>query len=103
MAKSSKPQKSDSVEQPQTVSAKVEMSLAEAKAYRASLHKPVPRVLTEDQKREAFRIFWVGNKKAFGKGKSLEKALWLHLKSIGMNTPEQFADGLKHFGLVKVK
>ena len=81
----------------------VEMSLEEAKAYRASLYKPTPRILSEDEKREAFRIFWASQKAKYGKGKSLEKAIWLHLKTIGMNTPEQFAKGLANFGLNKVK
>jgi uncharacterized Zn finger protein len=81
----------------------MEMSLEEAKAYRASLHKPMPRVLNEEQKREAFRIFWTSNKAKYGKSKSLEKAIWLHLKTIGMNSPEKFADGLANFGLKKVK
>lgn len=83
-------------------SQKMEMSLEEAKAFRASLYKPQPRVLNEAQKREAFRIFWAANKARFGKSKSLEKALWLHLKSIGMNSPEQFSQGLSNFGLTKL-
>jgi hypothetical protein len=104
MAKENKSQKSKPlVEQPKNAVAKMEMSLEEARAYRAALHKPAPRVLSEDQKREAFRIFWVGNKAKYGKSKSLEKALWLHLKSIKMDTPEQFSQGLDHFGLKKVK
>jgi len=80
-----------------------EMSLEEARAFRASLHKPVPRALSESQKREAFRIFWVSQKSKYGKSKSLEKALWLHLKTIGMNSPEKFVEGLANFGLKKVK
>lgn len=93
MAKMSKAFKSDLVE----------MSLEEAKSYRASLHKPQPKVLTEEQKREAFRIYWASNKKVFGKSKAMEKAVWLHLKTIGMNSPEQFSQGLDNFGLKKVK
>ncbi len=85
------------------VSEKIEMTLEEAKAFRASLYRPIPKVLTEVQKREAFRIFWTGQKKKYGKGKSLEQALWLHLKTIGMNTPDKFAEGLANFGLKKVK
>lgn len=86
---------------PKEKSLSVEMTLEEAKAWRASLHKPSPRVLSEDEKREAFRIFWAGQKAKFGKGKALEKAIWLHLKSIGMNSPEQFEQGLANFGLKK--
>jgi hypothetical protein len=86
-----------------SVQDKIEMTLEEARAYRASLHKPVPKVLNDAQKREAFRIFWTSNKSKFGSSKKLEKALWLHLKSIGMDSPEQFNDGIFNFGLKKVK
>ena len=79
------------------------MTAEEAKAFRASLHVPQPKVLTEEKKREAFRIFWTSNRSKYGKAKSLEKVLWLHLKSIGMNSPEKFVDGLTNFGLKKIK
>ncbi len=81
------------------------MTLEEAKAYRASLYKPQPKILTEDQRREAFRVWWTGFKKKYGFGprsKTMEKALWLHLKSIGMDNPEDFEKGLSNFGLKKV-
>ncbi len=81
----------------------MEMSLEEAKAWRASLYKPQPKILTEDQKREAFRIFWASHKSKYGRSKSLEKALWLHLKTVKMDSPEKFAEGLDNFGLKKVK
>ena len=104
MAKKAKTKQSEPVmvEQPKVVS-KMEMTLEESRAYRASLHRPVPKVLNEAEKREAFRIFWAGNKSKYGSAKSLEKALWLHLKSIGMDSPESFSDGLFNFGLKKVK
>jgi hypothetical protein len=89
--------------QPQSAARSMEMSLEQARAYRASLHKPVAKPLTDAQKREAFRIYWASNKKKYGKSKTLEKALWLHLKSIGMDSPEQFHDGLFNFGLKQVK
>ena len=79
------------------------MSLEEARAYRASLHRPQPKAMNEAQKKEAFRIFWTSNKSKYGKAKSLENALWLHLKTINMDSPEQFAQGLQNFGLKKVK
>ena len=85
------------------ISAAPTMTLAEAKARRASLHKPQPKALNDTQKREAFRGFWASNKKKYGKPKAIEKALWLHLQSIEMDQPEQFAKGLEHFGLKKVK
>ena len=81
----------------------IEMSLEEARAYRASLYKPAPKTLSEAQKREAFRIFWAANKAKYGKSKQLEKAIWLHLKTIGMNSPEQFSQGIDNFGFKKVK
>ena len=86
-----KPQKSQS-----------EMTLEQSKAYRAALHKPAPKVLTEEQKRECFRIFWAANKSKYGKSKAIEKAIWLHLKASNMDSPEQFVPGLEHFGLKKV-
>lgn len=79
------------------------MTLEDARAYRASLYKPTPPVMNEAQKREAFRIFWTSNKSKYGKTKAIEKALWLHLKTIQMDSPEQFAQGLQNFGLKKVK
>lgn len=88
---------------PQPAPKAPEMTLEQSKAYRASLHKPTPKVLTEEQKREEFRIFWAGNKAKYGKSKAIEKAIWLHLKAIKMNSPEQFAAGLDNFGLKKVK
>lgn len=80
-----------------------EMSLEEARLWRASLYKEVPKVLNEDQRREAFRIFWAANKSKYEKAKSIEKALWLHLKAINMDSPESFANGLANFGLKKIK
>jgi hypothetical protein len=100
-----KPQKtkSEMESKPQTAAQAISMSLEEAKAYRASLYKPQVKVLTEAQRREAFRIFWAGNKKKYGSSKYLEHALWMHLKAIGMDSPEQFHEGLFNFGLKKVK
>ena len=88
---------------PATAVEKMEMSLADAKAFRASLYKPQPKALSENQKREAFRIYWASQKSQYSKAKSLEHSLWLHLSAIQMNTPDKFADGLAHFGLKKVK
>lgn len=104
MAKDKKPKQFEQAEQKEMKPQKsqIEMTLEQSKAYRASLHKPVPKPLTDEQKREAFRVFWASNKKKYGKSKTLEKALWLHLKSIGMDSPEQFHDGLFNFGLKKV-
>jgi hypothetical protein len=89
---------SEPVEQP-----KQDMTLEEAKAYRASLHKPAPVVFNEQDRKEQFRIFWAREKSKYGRPKELEKALWLHLKSIGMDSQEQFEAGLQHFGLKKIR
>lgn len=90
--------KKDKVEQN-----KEEMTVEEARAYRASLYKPEKPVLSEQEKRESFRVFWAAAKQKYGKSKNLEGILWEHLKAAKLNDPEKFEDGLKHFGLKKVK
>ena len=82
---------------------KEEMTLEEAKAYRASLHVPAERVLQEHEKREAFRVFWASNRTKYGKQKNLEEVLWIHLKSAKLDDPKKFEEGLAHFGLKKVR
>lgn len=79
-----------------------EMTLEEARAYRASLYKPVEQPLTEKEKREAFRLFWAKEKYKYGKSKDMEEILWMHLKASKMEDPEKFDSGLKHFGLKKI-
>jgi len=79
------------------------MTSEEARLYRASLHKPEKKALSEQQKRESFRLFWAVEKAKYGKKKDLEGILWLHLKASKLDEPEQFEDGLKHFGLKKIK
>lgn len=78
-----------------------EMSLEEARAYRASLYKPEEKKLSEEEKREKFKLFWTQSKKKYGSPKDLEHILWLHLKATGNNEPEKFEAGLLHFGLKK--
>ncbi len=80
-----------------------EMSLQEAKAYRASLYKEQPRKLDDHEKRELFRLFWAENKYKYGKAKDLEDVLWLHLKASKLDDPENFDNGLAHFGLKKIR
>lgn len=80
-----------------------EMSLEEARAYRASLHKPSMAPLSDQEKREKFRVFWASEKQKYGKSKDLEQILWVHLKAVKLDDPEKFEDGLKHFGLKKVR
>ena len=102
MAKNYKP-KQYAPEQPKTVAAQVQMTLDQSKAYRAALHKPVAKVLTDAQKREAFRVWWTGHKNKYGKSGKLELALWMHLKATGMDKPEDFEAGIFNFGIKKVK
>ena len=80
-----------------------EMTLEEAKAYRAAMYIPKEAKLTEQQKREQFRIFWAQEKRKYGKTKELEEIVWLHLKSSKMDEPSQFEAGIAHFGLKKIK
>lgn len=77
------------------------MTLEEARAYRKSLYKPSAVSHTPEEVREMFRIFWAQNKAKYGKSKELETVLWVHLKSIKMDTPKKFEDGIAHFGLKK--
>jgi hypothetical protein len=83
---------------------KEEMTLEEAKAYRASLYKPQVKVLSAQEKRDQFRMFWARSRKRYNKKNptGLEQILWLHLQATGNDEPEKFEDGLKHFGLKKV-
>jgi len=82
---------------------KQEMTPDEAKAFRANLNAvPQELKLTEQQKREQFRIFWAQTKRKYGKTKELEEIVWLHLKSSKMDEPSQFEAGIAHFGLKKL-
>lgn len=79
-----------------------EMTLEEARAYRAARHAAKAPSLSEEQKKEQFRLFWALEKTKYGRPKELEEILWLHLKAIKHDAPEKFEAGLKHFGLKKV-
>lgn len=79
-----------------------DMTLEEARAYRASRHAASAPALSEEQKKEKFRIFWAQEKTKYGRPKELEEILWLHLKAIKHDAPEKFDAGIKHFGLKKV-
>lgn len=82
---------------------KEDMTLEEAKALRASKHKVSAPVLTEQQKKEQFRLFWAQNRTKYGSDKSLEEILWIHLTAAKLNDPSKFEEGMQHFGLKKVK
>jgi hypothetical protein len=82
--------------------ATAEMTAEEARAFRASLAKPAKKQLSDEEKREEFRLFWAREKYKYGKSKDLEQILWLHLKATKMDEPEKFEQGLKHFGLKKI-
>ena len=79
-----------------------EMSLEEAKAWRASLAKVSQRPLNQKQKRDAFKVYWTQNKKKYGMTGKLEQVLWLHLVATKNDSPENFENGLKNFGIKKV-
>lgn len=79
-----------------------EMTVDEARAFRASLAKPAIKKLSDEEKKEEFRLFWAREKYKYGKSKDLEQILWLHLKATKMDEPEKFEQGLKHFGLKKI-
>ena len=80
-----------------------EMTLEEAKAWRASLAKPASaKPLSQKQKRDAFKVYWTQNKKKYGMTGKLEHVLWLHLVSTKNDEPANFEAGLKHFGIKKV-
>lgn len=96
MAKKEKDFKSEVVEQKS-------MSMEESRAYRASLHKPEAVQLTDEEKKETFRIFWAQAKASYGKQKDLEGVLWAHLKASKHDEPEKFEAGLAHFGLKKIR
>lgn len=82
---------------------RTEMTLEEARAYRASLYKPQKKQLTPREKREKFRLFWAKSRKKYpSKTNELEKILWLHLLATGHDDPEKFEKGLQHFGLKKI-
>jgi len=81
-----------------------EMTIAEARAYRAARYTaPGPAPLSEQEKREAFRIYWAQAKSQYGQPKNLEEVLWLHLKSTKQDEPSKFEAGVAHFGLKKIK
>jgi hypothetical protein len=79
-----------------------EMTIEEARAFRAAKHVDMPKKMSEPQKREAFRMFWAQNKAKYGKKKDLEGVLWVHLKAIKMDTPDKFNAGISHFGLKRI-
>lgn len=80
----------------------LEMTLEEARAYRASLYKAPVIKLSEQEKRNSFKLFWAQSRKKYGRPKSLEEILWVHLKGTGNDEPEKFEAGIKHFGLKKI-
>lgn len=96
MAKENKYRKEEIAESAQ------EMTLAQARAYRASLYKQETVQLTDTQKRDEFRKFWAQQKYKYGKSKDLEPILWAHLKATHYDEPAKFEDGIAHFGLKKL-
>jgi len=58
----------------------------------------VPKKLRESEKREEFRKYFTKLKRKLDLDKNLENVIWLHLKSIKMDTPELFDKGIQNFG-----
>ena len=81
---------------------KEEMTIEEARAYRASQYRPKAPILSDREKREKFRIFWAQERAKYGKSKNLEEILWTHLTAAKLNAPEMFEEGIRHFGLKKL-
>jgi alcohol dehydrogenase class IV len=54
--------------------------------------------LEKDSSREDFRKYFLKLNKKLKINKSLEEAIWIHLKTIGCNKKELFDKGIKHFG-----
>jgi hypothetical protein len=80
-----------------------EMSLEEARKWRASLAKPASSLaLKEEQIREAWRLYWAQEKSKWANSKDLEHIIWLHLKAVSMAAPARFEEGIKHFGLKRI-
>ena len=50
-----------------------EMTLEEAKALRAAKHAALPKKATEEEKREAFRVFWAQEKASYALSCSVTK------------------------------
>jgi hypothetical protein len=79
-----------------------EMTKEQAQEFRESLFESSETELSENEKREQFRIFWAQNKSKYGKTKEMENVIWLHIKSAKLNNPEDFKAGIKHFGLSEI-
>jgi len=49
--------------------------------------------------RDEFKKFWSEKRTEYKRSKELEDIIWLHLKAIGKTKPEEFEEGIRHFGL----
>ena len=78
-------------------------SLAEEKKEILEAEKPAETVnLNEIQARNDFKIYWLQNKKFYKGAKGdLEEILWQHLKATNNAQPDNFENGIKHFGYKK--
>ena len=103
MAKEFKIKKPEEAEVEAQESPAQEMTLEEASAYRASLHKPEVAERSEEQNKESFRIFWAEEKYKYGMQKDLGPVIWLHLKATKNDSPEKFNAGIENFGLKIIK
>lgn len=65
---------------------------------KSTLVEKKPRKMREDEVRECFRKYFTKLKRQLKLDSSLEKVLWLHLKSIECDKVELFDQGVKNFG-----
>lgn len=54
--------------------------------------------ISEKEKKEAFRQYFIKVKRKLGIAPNLEGVIWMHLKAIGCDKPEDFEKGIENFG-----
>lgn len=83
----------------------IQKKLEEAKKMRLEALAKAEKSVAKNEKdyKEEFEDFWAKNKKAYGKDKSLQNVIWVHLKAIKCDKPEKFEEGIENFGLKKLK
>ena len=81
----------------------VQERISAARAARLAAYKPQPEEQSEQERRQAFQVFWASNRSSYGKERDMEQLLWLHLKAIKHDTQDKFEAGIENFGLKKLK
>lgn len=59
---------------------------------------PAPRLMREDEIRDAFKRYFIKLKRKLNLKSSLEYPIWLHLKAIECDKEELFDQGVRNFG-----